>query len=174
MKYIITEFQYLNLMESVEGKSEITERCWKGYTQKGMKTMFGKRYPNCVKIKKKKKVNESDEDFGEVVVSKKIFDRVFDDLNAENDGKGYVRWLLPDIPEGLDDDAFDNYVAFSKNHYGRLWISDCGLYHKLEFVKTFLGINEEDFYRLLVNYLNDKFSDVVGDRPVRDVGTHYC
>jgi hypothetical protein len=31
---------------------EINERCWKGYTQKGMKTMFGKRYPNCVKIKK--------------------------------------------------------------------------------------------------------------------------
>ena len=31
---------------------ELTERCWKGYTQKGMKTMFGKRYPNCVKIKK--------------------------------------------------------------------------------------------------------------------------
>ena len=28
---------------------ELTERCWKGYTQKGMKTMFGKRYPNCVK-----------------------------------------------------------------------------------------------------------------------------
>ena len=39
-------------------KSEITERCWKGYTQKGMKTMFGKRYPNCVKIKKKS-VNEA-------------------------------------------------------------------------------------------------------------------
>ena len=30
-------------------KSELTEKCWKGYTQKGMKTMFGKRYPNCVK-----------------------------------------------------------------------------------------------------------------------------
>lgn len=30
-------------------EGEITERCWKGYTQKGMKTMFGKRYPNCVK-----------------------------------------------------------------------------------------------------------------------------
>ena len=25
------------------------EACWKGYTKKGMKTMFGKRYPNCVK-----------------------------------------------------------------------------------------------------------------------------
>jgi hypothetical protein len=29
----------------------LTEKCWKGYTQKGMKTMFGKKYPNCVKIK---------------------------------------------------------------------------------------------------------------------------
>jgi hypothetical protein len=35
-----------------QNEGEITERCWKGYTQKGMKTMFGKRYPNCVKIKK--------------------------------------------------------------------------------------------------------------------------
>jgi len=40
-------------------ESELTERCWKGYTQKGMKTMFGKRYPNCVKIKKKKTMKES-------------------------------------------------------------------------------------------------------------------
>jgi hypothetical protein len=30
-------------------EGELTERCWKGYTQKGMKTMFGKQYPNCVK-----------------------------------------------------------------------------------------------------------------------------
>ena len=36
--------------EMTEG--ELTERCWKGYTQKGMKTMFGKKYPNCVKVKK--------------------------------------------------------------------------------------------------------------------------
>ena len=34
-------------------ESELTEKCWKGYTQKGMKTMFGKRYPNCVKKTKK-------------------------------------------------------------------------------------------------------------------------
>jgi hypothetical protein len=35
-------------------ESELTEKCWAGYTQKGMKTMFGKEYPNCVKKKKKK------------------------------------------------------------------------------------------------------------------------
>jgi len=34
-------------------ESELTEKCWAGYTQKGMKTMFGKEYPNCVKKKKK-------------------------------------------------------------------------------------------------------------------------
>jgi len=33
-------------------EAELTEKCWAGYTQKGMKTMFGKRYPNCVKKKK--------------------------------------------------------------------------------------------------------------------------
>ena len=27
----------------------VDEACWKGYEKKGMKTMFGKRYPNCVK-----------------------------------------------------------------------------------------------------------------------------
>jgi hypothetical protein len=30
-------------------ESTILEKCWKGYKKKGMKTMFGKRYPNCVK-----------------------------------------------------------------------------------------------------------------------------
>lgn len=40
----------MNKSEFTEG--EITEKCWPGYTQKGMKTMFGKRYPNCVKKKK--------------------------------------------------------------------------------------------------------------------------
>tara|TARA_X000001382_G_scaffold30771_1_gene19735 strand:- start:435 stop:1556 length:1122 start_codon:yes stop_codon:yes gene_type:complete len=37
-----------------EGVEEIKvwsldEKCWKGYEKKGMKTMFGKKYPNCVK-----------------------------------------------------------------------------------------------------------------------------
>jgi len=37
-----------------EGKRKMKEEtfdeaCWAGYEKKGMKTMFGKRYPNCVK-----------------------------------------------------------------------------------------------------------------------------
>ena len=43
----------VRLRKQEQNESEITERCWAGYTQKGMKTMFGKRYPNCVKKTKK-------------------------------------------------------------------------------------------------------------------------
>jgi len=36
-------------------KDILVEKCWKGYEKKGMKKMFGKMYPNCVKKKKKRK-----------------------------------------------------------------------------------------------------------------------
>jgi hypothetical protein len=32
-------------------ENDLDEACWKGYHKDGMKTMFGKRYPNCVKNK---------------------------------------------------------------------------------------------------------------------------
>jgi cell division protein FtsN len=43
----------IRLQKQEQNESELTEKCWPGYTQKGMKTMFGKRYPNCVKKTKK-------------------------------------------------------------------------------------------------------------------------
>jgi uncharacterized membrane protein (UPF0127 family) len=39
---------------------QIGEACWKGYEKKGMKTMFGKRYPNCVKKTKKEEIEITD------------------------------------------------------------------------------------------------------------------
>jgi len=57
----IDEALLLEEIEVVEEKNnQLNERCWKGYTQKGMKTMFGKRYPNCVKITKEE-IEESEE-----------------------------------------------------------------------------------------------------------------
>ena len=41
-----------NKSKKKEGVNEnqcLCEACWKGYTKKGMKKMFGKMYPNCVK-----------------------------------------------------------------------------------------------------------------------------
>jgi hypothetical protein len=51
----LTEGDLIHLIKRVLAEeTEMTEACWKGYTKKGMKTMFGKKYPNCVK-------NESEE-----------------------------------------------------------------------------------------------------------------
>ena len=38
-------------MDKIKNIGNISEgtRCWKGYEKKGMKTLFGKRVPNCVK-----------------------------------------------------------------------------------------------------------------------------
>ena len=48
----------------------VLEKCWPGYEKKGMKKMFGKMYPNCVKKSKKKKKNEDIEDEAEVIEEK--------------------------------------------------------------------------------------------------------
>jgi hypothetical protein len=61
-------------------EGELTEKCWKGYTQKGMKTMFGKRYPNCVKKKSKtlKESKDSKEDYSDIeTVINKIIPKSF-------------------------------------------------------------------------------------------------
>jgi hypothetical protein len=58
---MLTDYYKKHCNKRVEtNEGELSEKCWPGYTQKGMKTMFGKRYPNCVK-KTKKKVHEHKE-----------------------------------------------------------------------------------------------------------------
>ena len=50
-KYKEPPYKDLAASTEIEGET-LDEKCWKGYKKKGMKTMFGKRYPNCVKVKK--------------------------------------------------------------------------------------------------------------------------
>jgi len=50
-----TDIETVNIIEPESLKpsgskgEQLDEKCWPGYKKKGMKTMFGKRYPNCVK-----------------------------------------------------------------------------------------------------------------------------
>ena len=62
--YVDAAADYLDSGEhNVQGSMD--EACWKGYKKKGMKTMFGKRYPNCVKIKESNdEYSNWREDFG--------------------------------------------------------------------------------------------------------------
>jgi len=41
-------------------EDNLDEKCWKGYEKKGMKTMFGKRYPNCVKKEEVEQIEEKE------------------------------------------------------------------------------------------------------------------
>jgi len=45
----------------------VVEKCWPGYKKKGMKTMFGKRYPNCVKAENVTIEDADGNTFAEVV-----------------------------------------------------------------------------------------------------------
>ena len=49
------------LSKTYNAEEFLGEKCWPGYEKKGMKTMFGKRYPNCVKKKTRKEEVELDE-----------------------------------------------------------------------------------------------------------------
>jgi hypothetical protein len=62
--YVDAAADYLDSGEhNVQGSMD--EACWVGYKKVGMKTMFGKRYPNCVKIKESNdEYSNWREDFG--------------------------------------------------------------------------------------------------------------
>ena len=64
-EYRPTEYEFTDLvtpepLQPTEGLGSkmLDEKCWKGYTKKGMKTMFGKRYPNCVKKEEIEQIDE--------------------------------------------------------------------------------------------------------------------
>ena len=58
MNYLLENITAEQLSKIIEEEIEKTlilmEKCWPGYEKKGMKKMFGKMYPNCVKKTKAK------------------------------------------------------------------------------------------------------------------------
>ena len=54
-KGVKSPVDYRDLYLSNELEGEVIDEKIGEFVQKGMKTMFGKRYPNCVKKSKKKK-----------------------------------------------------------------------------------------------------------------------
>ena len=60
----------------------LDEKCWKGYTKKGMKTMFGKRYPNCVKKE-------------EVEMTRKAYNKLHKDFKSDDPKKPRTTKYVP-------------------------------------------------------------------------------
>ena len=60
------EMEEQNLVDKIANEI-LDEKCWPGYKKKGMKTMFGKRYPNCVKAEDVTIEDAEGNSFAEVV-----------------------------------------------------------------------------------------------------------
>jgi len=94
----ITEEQLKEIIAE-ELRSVLLEKCWPGYEKKGMKTMFGKRYPNCVKkskSKKKKRKSKKNEEANPRVPRKKgqpAKSKKHSDLYTDEDPKGTIHGL---------------------------------------------------------------------------------
>ena len=77
---------------------QFQEKCWPGYEKKGMKTMFGKRYPNCVKKTKKESFSNWRDELGfEGKDSSKKIDEDWQKVNRK------------DKTDGLSQKAVDAY-----------------------------------------------------------------
>ena len=80
------------------------------------------------------------------------FDKVFDELNLKVDYEGnnyvYGKWF--------DKDGKD---IFHRNDWGVIWIINCEPYKELYIYSKSVGLNGEEFEKILVEYFNDKYLD---------------
>ena len=85
-------------------EDNLDEKCWDGYEKKGMKTMFGKRYPNCVKKKAKKEdFSNWRDDLSNIV---EVMDMTDDKADKKIDGKKTVKnkvIINPKLSEAVKD-----------------------------------------------------------------------
>ena len=91
-----------------------------------------------------------------------VFDDKLSSVIATNDGENYVFFNINDE------------VVFDKNAWGMLWIRDCDIFSNLLSYSRLLSIPEEETKNQLIDYLNKKYSDVVGERPIRKINDEYC
>ena len=117
----LTETQIAALKYAGYEVEIIDEACWKGYEKKGMKTMFGKRYPNCVKKTKKEEVELVDEkakacwDTHEKVGMKMKGGKMVNDCRPKNRVKEERERVLERLTKPVEEEVIDEAVRVNEN-----------------------------------------------------------
>ena len=83
-------------------RQELDEKCWKGYEKKGMKTMFGKRYPNCVKKTKKEELEVEASSLDEKLVHGNFGNYIKGQKLPKNTEKKYKEPPYKDLAASVD------------------------------------------------------------------------
>ena len=96
------------------------------------------------------------------------FDKVFDELNLKVDYEGndyvYGKWSDKNKRE-----------VFHRNDWGSFWIIECEPYRTLYRYSKSVGLDDEEFEKMLINYLNDKYKEQFLNKKFKSVGDElYC
>ena len=91
-----------------------------------------------------------------------VFDEKLKFITATKDSIDYVVFKLNDKK------------VFDKNYWGMLWVIDCDIFSNLLSYSRLLSIPEYETKRHLIDYLNKKYSDVIGKRIITDIADDYC
>ena len=86
-------------------RKTLDEKCWKGYKKKGMKTIFGKRYPNCVKVKKEE-FSDWRSELGQIEEKTKLKNTNYGPAVVYQDNEKTVPARVRQMPTGGDGTAY--------------------------------------------------------------------
>ncbi len=140
----LTEIQIAALKYARYEVEVIDEACWKGYEKKGMKTMFGKRYPNCVKKTKKEEVELVDEkakacwDTHEKVGMKMKGGKMVNDCRPKNrvkEERERVLERLSNPSPQIEEDVLDEATRVNEN--GNVYLVSFSWRGKFMMIKLF-------------------------------------
>ena len=113
----LTEVQIAALKYAGYEVEVLDEKCWKGYEKKGMKTMFGKRYPNCVK-KEEVEIEEKAKvcwDTHEKVGMKMKGGKMVNDCRPKNRVKEERERVLERLTKPVEEEVIDEAVRVNEN-----------------------------------------------------------
>ena len=113
----LTETQIAALKYAGYEVEVLDEKCWKGYEKKGMKTMFGKRYPNCVK-KEEVEIKEKAKacwDTHEKVGMKMKGGKMVNDCRPKNRVKEEREKVLAGLTKPVEEETIDEAVRVNEN-----------------------------------------------------------
>ena len=113
----LTEVQIAALKYAGYEVEVLDEKCWKGYEKKGMKTMFGKRYPNCVK-KEEVEIEEKAKacwDTHEKVGMKMKGGKMVNDCRPKNRVKEERERVLERLTKPVEEETIDEAVRVNEN-----------------------------------------------------------
>jgi hypothetical protein len=98
------------------------------------------------------------------------FDRIFDELDLvivfdkHFVNTMYGKWYNK-----------ENEEVFHRNNWGMLWIGKCGPYRQLRTYSKAIGLDLDTFWKVLIEYLNEKYEEQFHNKPLKSVGDeHFC